>query len=122
MTLPSESLAVLFGLAAAISWGGSDFSGGMASKRSSSYWVVILSMIIGSAFLIGAVIIFNEAFPTTMDLIYGAIGGIGGVYGLLTFYRALALYPMGVVAPVGPRAAFPTSGSLRTGCRTSVRP
>ena len=95
MTLSLGSLAVLFGLAAAISWGTSDFSGGMASKKSSSYWVVIFSMLIGTVFLTGAVFIYNEPFPGSMDLIFGVIAGIGGAAcfrarsqcGTLYYYR-----------------------------------
>ena len=47
-----ELTAVFYGLTAAASWGAGDFSGGMATKRSHVYLVVLLSHIVGLAGLL----------------------------------------------------------------------
>jgi hypothetical protein len=39
----TELLALLFGLGSAASWGAGDFSGGLATKRSDVYTVVLVT-------------------------------------------------------------------------------
>ena len=95
-----ELTAVLFGLAAAASWGAGDFSGGMATKRSHVYRVVLLSHIVGVAGLFVLIGLFGEALPATADLVFGALGGISGAVGVAALYTGLAQGRMGVVAPL----------------------
>lgn len=95
-----ELTAVFFGLAAAASWGAGDFSGGMATKRSHVYLVVLLSHIVGLAGLLLLVFLFRESFPTWHDLFIGAAAGIAGALGVLALYTGLAQGRMGVVAPL----------------------
>lgn len=91
---------VFYGLASALSWGTGDFSGGLATKRSSVYGVVLGSQFIGAIFLVLAALVLPEPFPTWPDLLYGTLGGLAGMVGLLALYRGLAESRMGVVAPV----------------------
>jgi len=91
----------MFGLASAACWGASDFSGGVASKRGSSYSVVVASQVIGIVFLGVLVLPLPEALPPVESLLWAAAAGISGGFGLVAFYRALADGQMGVVAPVG---------------------
>jgi drug/metabolite transporter (DMT)-like permease len=95
-----ELTAVFYGLAAAASWGAGDFSGGVATKRSHVYLVVLLSHIIGIAGLLLLILLFGEPFPTWRDLFIGAAGGISGAVGVLALYTGLAQGRMGVVAPL----------------------
>lgn len=98
--IASESLAVLYGLASAASWGAGDFSGGFAAKRSNVYSVVIISQLVGAICLGGLALLFSEPFSPLNDLLYGSGAGIAGVIGLVALYRGLAGGHMGVVAPV----------------------
>jgi drug/metabolite transporter (DMT)-like permease len=95
-----ELTAVFYGLAAAASWGAGDFSGGMATKRTYVYRVVLLSHIVGIAGLLLLILLFGEPFPTWRDLAVGAAGGISGAVGVLALYTGLAQGRMGVVAPL----------------------
>jgi drug/metabolite transporter (DMT)-like permease len=96
----SELLGTGFGLASALSWGAGDFSGGLASKRSPVFGVVLTSQGIGLVLLVSLALLSGEPLPATANLFWGAAAGLAGGLGLLVFYRGLARGPMGVVAPV----------------------
>ncbi len=93
-------LAILFGLASALSWGAGDFSGGLAAKRSDVYGVVILSQLLGISLLVGLALLLAESLPSPRDMLLGGLAGTFGSIGLVALYRGLARGPMGVVAPV----------------------
>lgn len=95
-----ELTAVLFGLAAAASWGAGDFSGGVATKRSHVYVVVLLSHIVGLVGLLALIVLFGEPFPALRDMGIGALGGISGAVGVAALYTGLSRGRMGVVAPL----------------------
>lgn len=92
-------MAVLFALAAALSYGLSDFVGGVVSRRTSP-WPVAVMCSVGN--ITGAVLIalFRPGDPTSTDLAWGALAGIGSGIGGAFLYRGLATGQMGVVAPV----------------------
>ena len=98
--MSSESLAVIFGLASAASWGAGDFSGGVATKRTPVYGVVIVSQLVGGILLLPVALIFAEAIPSPGSLLLGGIAGVSGALGLIALYTGLAGGRMGVVAPV----------------------
>jgi drug/metabolite transporter (DMT)-like permease len=91
---------VAFGLSASLCWGSGDFSGGLASRRATVSSVVTASYTVGLALLVGLALFGRERFPMPMDLVWGGLGGVAGVIGLLAFYSALARGRMGIVAPV----------------------
>lgn len=91
---------ILFGLASAICWGAGDFSGGIATKRSNVYSVVLISQIIGTLLLIASALLLAEQLPDKSSIFWGAIAGICGCFGLLALYRGLSSGKMGIVAPV----------------------
>jgi drug/metabolite transporter (DMT)-like permease len=101
MAFGSELGAVGFGIAASLSWGTSDFSGGLASKRASVYGVILISNVVGLALLLALALAWGEAWPSRSDMIWGMASGLVGSLALLTFYRALSVGQMGLVAPVG---------------------
>ncbi len=92
--------AVGFGLAAALSWGTSDFSGGMAAKRAPLVVVMALTYTIGLTLLIALAVITAEPLASYADFAWAAVAGLSGTVGLTALYRALAVGRMGVVAPV----------------------
>ncbi len=91
---------ILFGLASAASWGAGDFSGGLASKRTSAYTVVALSQFVSLLFLILFAVLLPEENISLQDIILGALAGVCGAAGLVALYSGLARGPMGIVAPV----------------------
>lgn len=98
--LSVEFLVILLGLSSAISWGAGDFSGGIASKRTSAYTVVVLSQFVSLLILLFAVFLVTPEPFTTSAALWGGIAGISGAIGLVALYSGLARGPMGVVAPL----------------------
>jgi drug/metabolite transporter (DMT)-like permease len=95
-----ELVVVAFGLASAAAWGAGDFCGGVATKRSNVYSVVILGDAVGAVLLAGLALAFGERVPATGDLLWGAAAGVSGAIGLIALYRALATGRMSVASPV----------------------
>ncbi len=113
----NRSLALfIFGLSASLCWGSGDFNGGLAARRSNSTSVVISAYSIGFVLLVALALIWHEPFPSLIDIFWGAIGGIAGGIGLVTFYSALSSGSMGIVAPVSAilTAALPVLFSILT--------
>jgi uncharacterized membrane protein len=91
---------ILFGLLAAITWGTADFNGGIASKRSNPYGVVVVAHSLSLGLLIIMIALSGESVPSLEELLWGGASGIGGGIGLLLLYRALAEGRMSMAAPV----------------------
>lgn len=109
---------VLFGLAAALSWGGGDFSGGMAAKKTPVAVVLLYSQFLGFVLLAAGGLAFQEPLPSAGDLSFGALAGLFGLLGLWALYSGLAKGRMGVVAPlsaVGAALMPVAAAALRSG-------
>jgi drug/metabolite transporter (DMT)-like permease len=91
---------VVFGLAAAAAWGAGDFGGGLASRRSPVFGVVLVSQLTGMALSLALALIGGETFPAGRDLLLCVLAGVFGGVGITALYRGLAVGRMGVVAPV----------------------
>lgn len=96
----SPLLGIGFGLASASSWGAGDFCGGLASRRTNVYGVVIVQQFSGLVLLAILALLLAEPIPTLTDVLWATVGGLGGAVGLSALYHGLATGPMGVVAPV----------------------
>jgi drug/metabolite transporter (DMT)-like permease len=92
--------AVTFGLLASLSWGASDFSGGLSTRRVHVFGVITVSYVAGLALLVALALAWSEPIPSGDDLAWGGAAGLAGVTGLTAQYRALAVGRMGIVAPV----------------------
>jgi drug/metabolite transporter (DMT)-like permease len=92
-------IAVLLALLGAVSYGVSDFVGGMFGKRASA-WAVAATGGIGGAAAAVALALLNPGNPDAIDLAWGAAAGVGSGTGTAFLYRGLASGRMGVVAPV----------------------
>ncbi|MGB8647519.1 MAG: DMT family transporter [Anaerolineae bacterium] len=100
MAVPgSEFLSVIYGLASAASWGAGDFSGGLATRRTTVYRVIVVSQIAGGLLLLAAALLLTQAVPSPGNLLLGALAGACGTVGLIALYSGLAQGRMGVVAP-----------------------
>lgn len=93
-------ITALFGLAASLSWGSGDFSGGLATRRANVFTIVVAAHAIGLALLIALALTWSEAFPSALDMAWGGAAGLAGAVGLVSFYQALAVGRMGINAPV----------------------
>jgi drug/metabolite transporter (DMT)-like permease len=93
-------MGIVLGLVAALLYGGSDFGGGLLSRRLGSLPVTV----IGSA---GAVLLVWPALlltpgpgPSVRAIAWGLAAGLGGGTGTIVLYRGLARGQMSVVGPV----------------------
>src|ERR1700734_3099964 len=109
----------LLALAAAVLWGGGDFSGGMSVKRAggsmgAALRVILLSHSVSLIVLMGIAWARGDAFPRGAPLAWGlAAGGTAGV-ALACFYVALSRGAMGASAALSGllAAAIPAAGSV----------
>jgi drug/metabolite transporter (DMT)-like permease len=86
-------------LSAALTYGVADFAGGLAARRAPVLVVTAVAQAAGLVSLLPAVW-FLAGRPSAAALGLGALAGIAGASGLLLYLRALAVGPMGVVAPL----------------------
>ncbi len=91
---------IVFGLAASLFWGSGDFSGGLASRRDNASSVVFGAYSVGFVLLVLLALIWKEAFPSLIDILWGGVSGVSGALGLIAFYSALSIGRMGIIAPV----------------------
>jgi uncharacterized membrane protein len=95
-----EFAPLMFGLSAAVCWGAGDFCGGVATKATQVYRVIISSQLVSLLLLVILAVVTQEALlPFDQWLLAGAAGIIGAI-GMIALYRALAIGQMGVAAPV----------------------
>ena len=87
-------------MGAALTWGVADYGGGLASRRTSLYAVVLVSQFIGMLFAAGVALIRAEPFPGPEDLRWSLVAGVLGGVGVTALYRGLAVGRMGIVAPI----------------------
>jgi drug/metabolite transporter (DMT)-like permease len=80
-------------------YGGADFCGGFAARRSSALAVTFLSGFAGLAVLFLG-LPFAPGVTRASDMIWGAAGGLFGGVGAMLVYRALAIGPVSVASPI----------------------
>lgn len=90
----------LYGVIAALTWGAGDFSGGIATKRSSAHSVVMVAHLASLLLLLAIAVIIREPLPSRDEWLWGGAAGLGGGFGLMMLYSALASGNMALAAPV----------------------
>ncbi|MFG2874032.1 EamA family transporter [Streptomyces sp. NPDC048337] len=94
-------MTALFALATAVLWGLADFGGGLLTRRIPALTVVVVSQIV-AVVVLGAIVLGTGAWREAGPQLWFAVGaGLVGPVAMLSFYKALALGPMGVVSPLG---------------------
>lgn len=93
-------MAVLLALLSSLMWGTSDFVGGVTSKRMPAAAVYGLAQTVGLAGLVVAVVVTGSWSTDPTVWLWAVLSGLGGLVGILAFYSALAIGPMGIVAPL----------------------
>lgn len=91
-------IAVVLAALSSLSYGASDFSGAMASKRTDSAVVTVVSQFASLVTLGLVLLVLPPDLWSARDFAWGALGGLGVAVALTCFYRALAIGPMSVAA------------------------
>lgn len=86
------------GLLAAATWGGSDFVGGLGSRRAPAMLVVASGHVFSFLLLVCVCLGAHLIPPGRHDLMLAAIAGFEGSLALAIFYHALAMSAMGLTA------------------------
>jgi drug/metabolite transporter (DMT)-like permease len=89
----------MLGLAASVCWGVGDYLGGSQAKVLPGALVVFLSQAVG-LIVVAAVAIAGGLDLVAPDLFAAAVAGVASGLGVTAFYKALAIGPMSVVAPI----------------------
>lgn len=93
-------MTVQFALPAALGFGVADFAGGLATRRTScALTVIAVTQLTGMVALLPALALLPGRLSMAA-VVLGALAGLTGSFGLLLYYRGLAVGPMGLVAPL----------------------
>lgn len=113
--------AAALALLAALSYGLSDFVGGILSKKH-AVWMVVIASQVTAAFATAVVALLAPGDPDPTDFAWGAAAGVAGAIGVLCLYQGLSRGRMGVVAPIsGTGAALvPVAVGVATGEQPST--
>ncbi|MGW1716915.1 EamA family transporter [Streptomyces sp. NPDC002156] len=114
-------MTAFFALATSLLWGLADFGGGLLTRRMSALTVVVVSQSI-AAVVLGTIVVLTGGWGEAGPRLWFALAaGLVGPVALLSFYKALALGPMGVVSPLGSLGvAVPISVGLFLGERPGL--
>jgi drug/metabolite transporter (DMT)-like permease len=126
---PILSANILLALAAAASWGGGDFSGGMGVKAAGgttagALRVVLIAHASSLAVLLAILSLQHAALPHGAPLVWGLVAGVTAGISLTAFYIALARGAMGGSAALSGllAAAIPAAvSSVLEGLPTALR-
>jgi uncharacterized membrane protein len=115
-------MAPVLALLSAVAYGAADFLGGMAARKATAVAAVVVSQTAGLILLLLALPLLPETIVNPIDIAWGAVAGLAGGSGVALLYRALALGPMSVVAPLTAvfAAAVPVFTGLALGERLSM--
>ena len=92
-------MSVPIALPTAVTYGVADFTGGLAARRAPVLAVTAVVQLAGLLALV-PVALLVPGNPSAAGLLVGGLAGIAGGAGLLLYLKALAVGPMGVVAPL----------------------
>jgi drug/metabolite transporter (DMT)-like permease len=92
-------MEILLALGAAASYGVSDFTGGVLTRRAHVLVVFLLSQLVSAALLLAVVMLWAGAISWP-GVGWGAAAGLAGVMGTSLLYQGLAIGRMSVVAPI----------------------
>lgn len=111
-----ELAAVVLGLTSALSWGGGDFCGGLATRRASVLYVLLIGQGCGMLLMITMALVWGEPLPSAAALGWSIAAGAAGACGLAALYQALSAGSAALVAPLSAvlAAALPVLFSALT--------
>jgi len=92
-------VTVLLGLLASVCYGIGDFAGGFASRRHSAVSILIYSYPVGAVLMV-AMLPFFPGHLNAHVALFGALGGVSGMVGVMIMYQLMVTAPMNVISPV----------------------
>lgn len=92
-------MTVVLGLLAAMFYGVGDFAGGFASRRHSAVTVLLYEYPVGAALMLALLPLFPGAV-TGRVVLFGILGGLAGLLGVVIMYHLMIDAPMNVISPV----------------------
>ena len=112
-------MGIILGLLAAVLYGGSDFAGGLASRRMPPVTVNMIGGLAAGVAVWASLLASGAPAPASVPVLWGVAGGVGGGLGSLALYRGLARGQMSVVGPVSAvsAAVIPVLAGLALGER-----
>ena len=115
-------MGILLALAAALLYGGSDFGGGMASRRLGSLRVAVVGSAAATVLAWATLILVGGPGPSLRAVAWGLASGLAGGAGTLVLYRGLARGQMSVVGPLSAvgAAVVPVAAGVALGERPSL--
>ncbi len=93
-------LAVALSLASSLSWGFSDFIGGLQSRKYHVLAVVLLSQTAGLIVALVVLSVWQDSAMSAGELGLAAAAGACGGIGLIGFYAAMSIGTISVVTPI----------------------
>jgi drug/metabolite transporter (DMT)-like permease len=93
-------MAAALALLSSVLWGTADFLGGTATRRLPVLTVLRASQLVALVGLVPVAIVTGELGAERGYVLPGIAAGVIGMVALGSFYRALALGTMGIVAPI----------------------
>ena len=81
-------------------WGCGDFGGGLLTRRTALFGVVLISQAVGLLVALALAVVRRETMPLPEDLVWSVLGGVAGGIGITALYQGLAVGRMAVVAPI----------------------
>jgi len=96
----SNSAPIGLGLCTILSWGGSNFLGGYASRRADPFVLSAISHLAALALMILAASALHAPFPARRALLWAFGAGLAGGLALAILYGSLSSGRMGLAAPV----------------------
>src|SRR5580693_4000404 len=116
------TMGILLALAAALLYGGSDFGGGLASRRLGSLRVSVVGSAAATVLTWATLILVGGPGPSLRAVAWGLASGLAGGAGTLVLYRGLARGQMSVVGPLSAvgAAVVPVAAGVALGERPSL--
>src|SRR5512137_236443 len=97
--MPGNLLGIFFALTSAAIWGGGDFTGGQATRKSHQYQVLLLAALSGMVLLGLSALVRGEGLPSGRNFLWGGMAGAAGALGMAALYKALSMGNTASVAP-----------------------
>ncbi len=119
--LKGAAVVVVFALGCALTYGLSDFVGGLLARRISAWQVAVVAQAAAAALTLMLAVVVGGS-PDPSDWAWSVWGGIGGGAGAGFLYRGLSGGSMSVVAPISAllAALVPVAAGVATGERPAA--
>ena len=112
---------MVLALGAALSWGVSDFVGGVTSRRLPLLWVLFFTQLVGFAVVIPFALAHGTPPFDATAVLAAVLGSLSGLVGIAALYRAIALGVGSIAAPISATgAALPVLFGLARGEPTTT--